>query len=133
MVVSKNTSIQQVLLIQFLPKNLAVTLQNLFMSSKISQNNFPSNHEVTTTDEIQKHRYQLKSGKASNDVDRELLKKYKHLLMLQVIAIQTTYGQIWMFLPFRVILDLKLSGREQSQSRILVSIEDLALDRQCAS
>ena len=53
--------------------------------------------------------------------------------MLQVIAIQTTYGQIWMFLPFRVILDLKLSGREQSQSRILVSIEDLALDRQCAS
>ena len=93
MVVSKNTSIQQVLLIQFLPKNLAVTLQNLFVSSKISQNNFPSNHEVTTTVEIQKHRYQLKSGKASNDGYRELLKKYEHLLMLQVIDRMT--NNIW--------------------------------------
>ena len=87
MVVSKNTSIQQVLLIQFLPKNLAVTLQNLFVSSKISQNNFPSNRE------IQKHRYQLKSGKASNDGYRELLKKYEHLLMLQVI--DTLTNNLW--------------------------------------
>ena len=38
----KKTSIQQVLLIQLFPKNLVVTFQNLFMSCKISQINFPS-------------------------------------------------------------------------------------------
>ena len=48
-------------------------------------NNFTINHEVPTIDEIQKHPRQLKSGKASNDVDPELLKKCQHPLMLQVI------------------------------------------------
>ena len=43
---------------------LVVTFQNLFLSCKISQ----------LTSEIQKHLYQLKSGKASNNVDLELLK-----------------------------------------------------------
>ena len=48
-------------------------------------NNFPINHEAPTIDEIQKHLRQLKSGKASNDVDPELLKKCENPLMLQVI------------------------------------------------
>ena len=46
---------------------------------------------------------------------------------------QIAYGQTSIFLPFRVIIDLKLSGREKDQRRILVSIEDLASDQQCAS
>ena len=40
-----------------------------------------------------------------------------------------TYGQTWIILPFGVILDLKLSVRETSQSRILESIEDLAANQ----
>ena len=48
-------------------------------------NTFPVNHDLPTIDEIQKHLRQLKSGKASNDVDPELLKKCEHPLMLQVI------------------------------------------------
>ena len=51
---------------------------------KIS-NNFPINHEIPTIDEIQKYMSQLKSGKASNDVDPELLKKIQHPHMLQLI------------------------------------------------
>ena len=43
-------------------------------------NNFPINHDVPTIDYCK-----LKSGKASNDVDLELLKKCEHPLMLQVI------------------------------------------------
>ena len=46
---------------------------------------------------------------------------------------QIAYGQTSIFLPFRVIIDLKLSGREKDQRRILVSIEDLASDQHCAS
>ena len=84
MIISKNTRIQQVLLIQLLSKNLAVTFQNFFLSCKISQITFPQ-HEVPTIDEIQKHLRQLKSGKASNDLDPEQLKKFEHPLMLQVI------------------------------------------------
>ena len=51
----------------------------------IISNNFLINHEVPSIDEIQKHLGQLKSGKASNDADPELLKKSEHPLMLQVI------------------------------------------------
>ena len=40
---------------------------------------------MQTIDEIQKHLRQLKPGKASNDVDLELLKKCEHPFMLQVI------------------------------------------------
>ena len=41
------------------PEELVCELQNI-------SNNFPINHEVPTTHEIQKHLRQLKSGKASN-------------------------------------------------------------------
>ena len=50
-------------------------------------NDFPINHELPTIDEIQKHLRRLKSGKTSNDVDPERLKKCEHPLMLQVIDI----------------------------------------------
>ena len=50
-----------------------------------------------------------------------------------LIEKQITYGQTSAFLSFGVILDLKLFGGEKDQSRILVSIEDLASDQQYAS
>jgi len=34
------------------------------------------------TEEIQKHLHQLKSDKASDDIDPEILKKCEHLVML---------------------------------------------------
>ena len=46
---------------------------------------FPINHEVPSIDEIQTQLHQLKSGKASNDVDPELLKRCEHPVMLTVI------------------------------------------------
>ena len=46
---------------------------------------FPINYEVPSIDEIQTHHHRLKSGKASNDVDPELLKRCEHPVMLTVI------------------------------------------------
>ena len=95
--ISKNTSIQQVLLIQLLPKNSVVTFQNMFVSCKISQRTFPSIMKYQPLTRKFRPFYSmlghftilymkgLKSGKVSNDVDSELLKKYEHPLMLQVI------------------------------------------------
>ena len=66
------------------PEELSGNLEFVRGLQNIS-NNFPINHEAPTIDEIQKHLRQLKSGKASNDVDPELLKKCENPLMLQVI------------------------------------------------
>ena len=66
------------------PEELSGNLEFVRGLQNIS-NNFPINHEAPTIDEIQKHLHQLKSGKASNDVDPELLKKCENPLMLQVI------------------------------------------------
>ena len=66
------------------PEELSGNLEFVRGLQNISSN-FPINHEAPTIDEIQKHLHQLKSGKASNDVDPELLKKCENPLMLQVI------------------------------------------------
>ena len=81
------------------PEKLSGNLPEFVRELQNISNNFPINYEVPTIDEIQKFRpfysmlghftilYMtgLKSGKVSNDVDSELLKKYEHPLMLQVI------------------------------------------------
>ena len=66
-------------------KELSGNLPEFVRELQKISNNFPINHEVPTIDETQKYLRQLKSGKASNDVDPELLKKCEHALMLQVI------------------------------------------------
>ena len=67
------------------PEELSGNLLEFVRGLQNISNNFPINHEAPTIDEIQKHLHQLKSGKASNDVDPELLKKCENPLMLQVI------------------------------------------------
>ena len=67
------------------PGELSGTLPEFVRELQNISNDFPINYEVPTVYEIQKHLRQLKSGKASNDVDPEILKKCEHLLMLQVI------------------------------------------------
>ena len=57
----------------------------------------------TTINKIQKHLRQLKSGKASNEVDLELLKKCEHLLMLQVIY--RTANNSWSNLDLPAVWD----------------------------
>ena len=66
-------------------KELSGNLPEFVRKLQNISKNFPINHEVPTIDEIQKYLRQLKSGKASNDVDPELLKKYEHPFMFQVI------------------------------------------------
>ena len=66
-------------------KELSGNLPEFVRELQNISNNLPINHEVPTIDEIQKHLHQWKSGKASDNVDPELLKKYEHSLMLQVI------------------------------------------------
>ena len=53
--------------------------------------------------------------------------------MLQVI--DRMANNLWpnLHIPRLLILDSRLSGMEKGQSRIPVSIEDLALNQQCAS
>ena len=115
------------------PEELSCNLPEFVRGLQNISNNFPINHEVPTIDEIQKHLRQLKSGKASNNVDLELLKKCGHPLMLQVI--DRMANNLWpnLDIPRLLILDSRLSGMEKGQSRIPVSIEDLALNQQCAS
>jgi len=60
-------------------------LQLLFLIYIRSHNYFPINHKVPSIEEIQRHQCQLKSGKASNDIDAELLKKCEPPIMLEVL------------------------------------------------
>ena len=57
------------------PEELSCNLPEFVCELQNISNNFSINQELPTLDEIQKHLHQLKSGKASNDVDPELLKK----------------------------------------------------------
>ena len=66
-------------------KELSGNLPEFVRELQNISNNLPINHEVPTIDEMQKHLHQRKSGKASDNVDPELLKKCEHSLMLQVI------------------------------------------------
>ena len=68
------------------PKELSGNLPEFVRELQNISNNFPINHEVPTIDEIQKYLLQLKSGKASNDVDLELLKNVNtHLCFMLLI------------------------------------------------
>ena len=67
------------------PEELTGNLLEFVRGLQNISSNFPINHEAPTIDEIQKHLRQLKLGKASKDVDPELLKKCENPLMLQVI------------------------------------------------
>ena len=112
------------------PKELPEFVREL---EKIS-NSFPINHEVPTTGEIQKHLRQLNSGKASIDVDLELLKKCEDPLILQFL--HRMANNLWSNLDIPSVWGnsrLKTLWKEKGQRRILVSIEDLASDQQCAS
>ena len=96
--------------------------------------NFPINHEVPTIGEIQKHLRQLNSGKATNDVDLELLKKCEDPLILQFL--HRMANNLWSNLDIPSVWGnsrLKTLWKEKGQRMILVSIEDLASDQQCAS
>ena len=57
------------------PKKLRGKLPDFVSELQNISNNFPINHEVPTIDKILKNLFQLKSGKASNNDDLELLKK----------------------------------------------------------
>ena len=98
------------------PDELSGNLPEFARELQIISNKFLINHEVPTISEIQKHLCQSKPEKASNDVDVELLKNVNtHLCFKLFIECQITYGQSPIFLPFGVIIDLKLSGREKYQ------------------
>ena len=82
---------------------------------------------MPTIDEIQKHLYQLKSGKASDNVDLDLLKKCEHSLMLQVIH---TMAITWSNLNLPAVLGNsrletlqkgKTSKPDPSKYRVLLS------------
>ena len=62
------------------------------------------------------------------------LKKCEHPLMLQRICRMA--NSLWsnlVFLPFGVIIDLKLSGKEKDHLQMLISIKDLGSEQQCES
>ena len=48
-------------------------------------NRYPVNQDTPSIEEIQKHLNKLKSGKASNNIDPEILKRCEHPIMLRVI------------------------------------------------
>ena len=77
------------------PKELSGKLPDFVSELQNVSNNFPINHEVPTIDKIQKNLCQLKSGKASNNVDLELLKKNvnTHLCYNVFVEWQIAYGQ----------------------------------------
>ena len=83
---------------------------------------------MPTIDEIQKHLCQLKSGKASNNVDPELLKKCEDPLMPQVI--HTMAHNLWSNLNLPAVLGNsrlktlqkgKTSKPDPSKYRVLLS------------
>ena len=112
------------------PKELSGNL--LVRELQKVSNNFPISHEVPTIDEIQKHLRQLKSRKASNDVDLELLQKCEHPLMLQVI--HGMANNLWSNLDIPAVWgNSRLKTLWKGQSQIIVSIKDLASNQQCAS
>ena len=85
-----------------LPKNLVGKLPEVVRELQKISNNFPINHKVPTIDEVQKYLRQLKSGKAGNDVDPELLNKCEQPLMLQVI--HRMANNLWSSLDVPVVL-----------------------------
>ena len=91
------------------PKELSGNLPEFVRELQSISNNFPINHEVLTIDKIQKRLCQLKSGKASNNADLELLKKHvnAHLCFKLFVEWQIAYGQTSISLPFRGIYTLK--------------------------
>ena len=68
-----------------LPEEFGENLPDFVRELQKISGRFPINHEVPSIDEIQTHLHRLKSGKASNDVDPELLKRCEHPVMLTVI------------------------------------------------
>ena len=68
-----------------LPEEFGENLPDFVCELQNISGRFPINHEVPSIDEIQTHLHRLKSGKASNDVDPELLKRCEHPVMLTVI------------------------------------------------
>lgn len=67
------------------PEELSVNVPTFVPELQEISNRFPINHNAPSVEEIQSHLRQLKSGKASNDIDPELLKKCEHPIMLKVI------------------------------------------------
>ena len=116
------------------PKELSGNLSEFVRELQKISNNFLINHEVPTIDEIQRHLRQLKSGKASNDVDPKLLKKREHPLMLQVI--HRMASNLWSNLDILAVWGnsrLKTLWMGKGSILDLSSMEDLASDSQCAS
>ena len=81
-------------------------------------NNFPINHEVPAIDKIQRRLYQLKSGKARNNVDLELLIKHvnNYLCFKLFVEWQIAFGQTSISLPFRGIYRLKTIWKGQGST-----------------
>ena len=67
------------------PEELTDNLPGFIRELQIISTRSPINLEVPSIELIQTHLRKLKSGKASNDVDPELLKKCENPIMLQVI------------------------------------------------
>ena len=68
-----------------IPEELSSNLPSFINDLRNISKEFPINHDIPSIDEIQKHLHKLKTGKASNDVDPEILKKCEHPVVLQVI------------------------------------------------
>ena len=66
-------------------EELSTKVPDFLLNLRNISNNFPIDTSISSIDEIQKHLHQLKSGKASNGIDPEILKKCEHPIMLQVI------------------------------------------------
>ena len=57
------------------PEELSSNLPDFVNDLRNISKQFPFNHEIPSIEESQKHLHQLKNGKASNDIDPEILKK----------------------------------------------------------
>ena len=69
----------------YTPDELNKNIPEFILELREISSQFSINHDAPTTEEIQTHLHRLKSGKASNDVDPEILKKCEHPVMLSVI------------------------------------------------
>ena len=69
-----------------------MSLHKTFLTSsyKCRIFHYPINHDAPSIEEIQTHLHRLKSGKASNDADPELLKICDHPVLLEVIHRMTS-------------------------------------------
>ena len=72
------------------PNEFTQNLPGFIIQMQNISNHYRINHDAPSVEEIQTYLHRLKSGKASNDVDPELLKICDHPVLLEVIHRMTS-------------------------------------------